>query len=180
MAEGAYLAEYLERDIETLISANIAAALDVVEAEWSAIDPVTLPNPVNYDRGYRSWMLDLASTAYPYILTIFTERTPNAGQAGRLKMQDVEYAGTVSTFVVADTEAEVVKIAHRYAQAILAILQTDMTFRGCKQRDWKPAVKVIADNVTHLKAGASGDTYDSDDVDYIRLVEIDIVMRETS
>ena len=178
MVAGDYLAEYLERDIEALLVAGISAALDAVEAEWAATDAVTLPEPVNWDRGYRTWMLDLPSTSYPYVLTLFVQRTPNAGQAGRLKLQDVEYSGQISTFVVADTEAECSKIAHRYAQAIISILQANLVVRGCKQRDWKPAVSILADSTTHQKAGTSGDIYNPEDVDYIRLVEIELVLRE--
>ena len=178
MAEGDYLAEYLERDLETLLQNNLSTALDTVEAEWAGTDPVTLTDPANWDRGYRAWMLDLPSTSYPYILTIIVQRTPDPSHAGRLKQQAVEYAGTISAFIVADTEAEAVKFAHRYAQAICSVLQSQLVIQGCKQRDWKPAVSILSDNSVHLKAGASGDTYTTDDVDNMRLVEVDVVFRE--
>lgn len=176
MVAGEYKAEYLERAVEALLVAGIGDALDVVEAEWAATDAVTLPEPVNWDRGYRTWMLDLPSTSYPYILTIFVNRTP--GKIAGLKMQDAEYAGAISIFVVADTEAEVAKIAHRYAQAMISILQSNQVVEGCRQRDWKPEVTILADNATHQKAGVSGDMYNAGDVDYIRLVEIGLVMTE--
>ena len=84
-----YKGEKVETAVEALLQAGISSALDVVEARWTA-DPVTIPEPVNWDRGYRSWMLDLASTSYPYILVIGTGRSPK-GQAHR---QGAAWAGT--------------------------------------------------------------------------------------
>lgn len=170
----AYHGETLERALETLLQTNIAAALNTVEARWSAIDPVTLPDPANWSRGYRMFMLDLVSTFYPYVLTMITDRMPEVGQAGRLKMQDVIYKATISAFVVANTEDDVSAIAHRYLEAIIDILQASLVIGGFKQRHYEPVTRIVADNVVHLRAGDSGDPENAADVDYMRLVEVDI------
>lgn len=176
MTVGEYLAEWLERDVETLIQNGIGAALDLVEAEWTATDTQALPEPANWDRGYRSWMLDLPSTSYPYVLTMFPNR--NAGKIEGLKLQQATYQGTISIFVVGNTEAIADKIAKRYAQAVISVLQSQMVVRGCELRDWKPGVQILADSSVHLRAGSSGDTYDADDVDYMRLVDITLAYEE--
>jgi hypothetical protein len=141
------------------------------------LDPsesATLPSPANWARGYRVGMLNLPSTDHPYILTIVVGEEPLGSQAGRVGIGDPVYEGTVSVFVVADTEAEVVLIAHRYAKAIVGILRANRSVAGFKLRHEIPPVNIVADNERHLKAGVYGDSYDADDVDYIRLAEISV------
>jgi len=176
MTVGEYLAEWLEHDVEALIQASIGAALDLVEAEWSATDALTLPEPANYDRGYRTFMLDKASTEYPYVLTMFPTRT--SGKIEGEQLQQSTYQGTISIFIVGSTEAIADKIAKRYAQAVISILQSQQTIRGCTLRDWKPSVEILADSATHLVAGNEGDTYNPNDVDYMRLVDITLAYED--
>jgi len=176
MTVGEYLAEWLERGVEALIQSGISAALDAVQAEWAGTDALTLPEPANYDRGYRAFMLDLASTEYPYVLTMFPNRNP--GKTEGLKTQQSTYQGTVSIFVVGSTEAIADKIAKRYAQAVISVLQGTTVVQGCELSDWKPAVQILADSAVHLIAGNSGDTYKAEDVDYMRLVDITLAYEE--
>jgi len=166
-----YEGETIERAAETLLQDNIGDALDAVEARWVSIDALTLAEPANWGRGYRAFMLELPSTYYPYVLTI-VERFEPEGQAGRRSAQNAAYQLVYTAWVVADTEADVVDIAHRYGEAIVDVLQDSPEIAGRMQRNQKPAVRIYADNVVHLKAGVSGDAQSTDDVDYLRMVEI--------
>lgn len=167
-----YRSEDLERGIETLLQANIAAALVTVAARWVAIDAVTLPEPANWTRGYKSWILDLASTAFPYVVIMVPRRQPQASQAGRLGMQDVVVQVVISTFVVADDENDANAIAHRYIEAMVNILQTDQIVAGHKLSGHEQETRIVADSTQHLKAGSSGDYETATDVDYMRLCEV--------
>jgi len=166
-----YEGETIERAAQTLLQDNLGDALDDVEARWVDIDVMTLPEPVNWGRGYRTFMLELASTYYPYVLTI-VERFEPQGQEGRRTAQNAAYQLIYTAWVVADTEADVVDLAHRYGEAIVDVLQANPEIAGRQQRNQKPAVRIYTDNVVHLKNGVSGDSQDSADTDYLRMVEI--------
>lgn len=170
-----YEGETIERAVLTLLQANIGSALDAVEARWTGDNALTLPEPVNWSRGYRLWMLERPSTWYPYVLVSVTEWTPR-GQEARWSGQNAGYSLYINAFVVADSEDNVVALAHRYAEAIVDILQDDPEVAGRQQLNQKPSVRILADNAVHLTAGASGDLGDSDDVDYIRMIEIEQVL----
>ena len=174
----AYRGEDLERGIDTLLQANMAAALNTVEARWAATAPLTLPDVVNWSRGFRPEMFELPSTSYPYVVTIAIERLPDAGQAGRSGLQNVRYTSRISVFVVADTEDEVITIAHRYAEAIVDILQANQTVGGCSQVNHEPQVDIWPDLEVRLKEGNKGDMYDSDDVDFLRLTLVTVLWED--
>lgn len=166
-----YEGEIVERAAQTLLQDNIGDALDVVEARWVDTDAMTLAEPANWGRGYRAFMLELPSTYYPYVLTI-VERWDPEGQEGRLAAQNAAYQLVYTAWVVADTEADAVDLAHRYGEAIVDVLQDSPEIGGRQQRNQKPALRIYADNVVHLKDGVSGDAQDADDIDYLRMVEI--------
>jgi len=166
-----YEGETVERAAETLLQDNLGDALDTVEVRWEEIDALTLPEPENWSRGYRAFMLELPSAYYPYILTI-VERMDPQGQAGRLAAQNATYQLIYTAWVVADTEDEVVDLCHRYGEAIVDVLQANPEIAGRQQRDQKPAVRIFSENVVHLNDGVSGDQQNEDDVDYLRMIQI--------
>lgn len=172
-----YEGEVVERALETLLQSNIAAALDAVESSWAAQGlPLTLPDPVNWSRGYRLFMVDLPSTFYPYVVVQVSLQSPQTDQRGRWGQQDVMFQGLISTFVVADSEDEITTMAHRYAEAISNILQANSTIGGAGQQHYRPQVQIFADNRVHLKGGYKGDPQNADDVDYIRMVEHTVLL----
>ncbi|RKY13855.1 MAG: hypothetical protein DRP52_01645 [Planctomycetota bacterium] len=167
--------EYLERGIETVLQSGIGAALDAVEVIWAAAgDPVTLPEPVNWSRGYRVDMVELPSTYYPFVLVMVLERQAEGSQSGRVARQNVTYEATISLFLVDDSEIVVNSIAHRYAEAVINVLQlpANRTVERLRVGNSEPDVTIMPLNAQHLKAGTSGDQEDPDDVDYMRLVDI--------
>lgn len=168
-----YQGENVERAVYNTLVEHLAAALAAVQAEWTATDPMVLPVPVNWARGYRTWMLDLASTQYPFVLVIVPLRTPESSQAGRIDFQDSQYSVMISAFLVADTEAQAVSLAHRYAQALVNVLRAHRTITGFSQVNPEPLVRILVDNQMHIKAGTMGDQSSAEDVDYLRLVEIE-------
>jgi len=170
-----YEGETIERAALTLLQGSIGAALDAVEVRWTEDNALTLPEPVNWSRGYRLWMLERPSTWYPYLLVSVTEFQPQGGELRRTA-QLAGYSLSINAFVVADTEDEVVTLAHRYAEALVDILQANPEISGRQQLNQKPAVRILADNAVHLVAGVSGDVEDSADVDYMRMVEIEQVL----
>jgi hypothetical protein len=168
-----YEGELIERGVETLLQGGMESALAAVEARWSTAGyPLSIPRPANWCRGYRADMLERPSTDYPFVVTIVSERNPESGQAGRWGPEDVTHSLLIGVFVVAESEDLATSIAHRYAEAVVDILQGQRSIEGYEQRHREPAVSLLADNEKHLTAGGYGDSYDTADTDYIRYVEI--------
>lgn len=170
-----YQGETAERALQALLQTYLPAALDAVEARWAGITPIALPEPANWTRGYRMWMLNLPGTDYPYITTIVAQANPRE-QPGRLEATDESYDFLIAAFIVADAEDEAVDVAHRYAEAIVDVLESHRVIGAEPNRfrlsTDKPQVRIIADNQTHKKAGKVGDSYKAADVDYLRLAEV--------
>jgi len=162
-----YEGEKLERGIETVLQNNIAAALVAVAARWEDIADVTLPSVASWTCGYRSWILDLASSNFPYIVTIVNGQNP----VGRVEFgaQDVIAQSSISIFITAATEANANTIIHRYIEAVIDILQANQVIEGHKLRHYEPKRRIIADSTKHLVNAPKGDYEKASDVDYMRL-----------
>lgn len=169
----AYENEAVMRAIQTLLEDELTDALDVVEASWQAVDPVALPDPVAYHPGYKLTILELPSTSFPFVSILAPNRSPFESQAGRLGQEDVRIEAALHVFVIADDEATVTKLAHRYAEALVNVFQANQVIAAHAQRHWEPAVRV---GVTerHAKGGTSGDLFDPESTDFIRIVEIQL------
>jgi hypothetical protein len=169
-----YRSEDLERGVDALLQANLSAALDTAQSRWASIDAETLPDPVSYVRGYRTLMLELPSTAFPIVLTWAHARAPfGPVQTG---LQQVEPQITIEAVVVADTEAALNRIAHRYLEAIVAVLQTSRSIAGYTQVNREPATN-MTQNIEHLKHAVSGDVYKATDLEYMRVVTVTVLFR---
>jgi len=167
----AYRGEDLERAVETLLQAQIGAALTAAATRWAAIDPVTLDEPQTWHRGYQDLILEFPSTSYPYVVIQAPLRRPVEGKGG-LGEQPVKHDLAISIFVLGDTPAEANTVAHRYAEAVVAVLQANQVVSGFTQQNYEPKAEIVAGNITHQKAGTSGDMYNEDDIDYMRYVHI--------
>lgn len=165
----AYTGEELRSGVVTFLQAGIAAALDTVEAGYAASDPVTLDDIVTWHEGHNPEVLELESTAFPFMAVMVGNRIPDQSKQGRAqwKFQEFDVLVYVDCFVVADDIATVNKRVHRYAKAIVAVLQTQRYIEGHKQNNYEPEVK-ISEATRHPKT-ANSDLFNSDDVDYIQV-----------
>lgn len=167
-----YAGEKVERALEALLQANLATALDTVETRWTGDTAQSLPDVVNWTRGYRAWVLELPSTYYPYVVTILMLQDPEDAERRRPGGQYRRYQASVVVFLVADTEAEVITLAHRYAEAIQDVLESQRYLEGYGRVNYVPRIFIPEGNAMHLRAGVSGDAQDPDDVDFIRALEL--------
>jgi hypothetical protein len=139
----AYDNELVLKAVKTYLAAGIGDALDDVEADWvTAGDPVALPDPVTYFEGYKPTFLEMESAEYPLVAIMADERRPESGgsQKAEWGYQEQVISCTVNFVVVADDEETVNKIAHRYAQALVDLMQAQRGFEGYTQVDYEPAV----------------------------------------
>jgi hypothetical protein len=179
-----YEGETVERAIDKLIQHNIDAALSAVEARWTDDDALPIARPRSYSRGYRAFMADLPSSSMPYVVTIVSQAQPQGG-SGRLDAQDVLYPFSINAWCVGADEDAAVTVAHRYAEAVVDILEANRVIfadpsrgAGYRQTTDVPQVEIYADNEAHLVDGYKGDIQNSDDVDYLRLVVVSGMVRD--
>lgn len=158
--------------LDALLRAGMNAALDVVEGRWTS-DPYTLPNPVTYHKGFTMMLVEEPSTAFPYIVTMVPQEQPS--QQGVTHVGKVQYTAVIQAWVIADTEAEVKRLVYRYAEAICDVLQSQKVIAGYVQASPLPRVQA-SESARHLKEGTTGDFTEADDVDYLRMVELEIAL----
>jgi len=163
--------ETLARAIKTLLDDELPAALDAVEAEWAAIQAITLSNPVTTFIGHKPTILDEPSTSFPFVAVIVPNREPLEG--GEWGFQDVAYDVLIDYFVIAADESIVNLAALRYAQALVSMLQTHSIISGYAQRNYEPPL-TLSEASRHLKGGTVGDAFDTSDVDYVQMGRITI------
>ena len=161
--------ETLARAIKTVLDDELPAALDAVEAEWAAIQAITLSNPVTTFIGHKPTILDEPSTSFPFVAVIVPNREPMEGS--EWGFQDVAYDALIDYFVIAADESTVNLAALRYAQAIVNVLQAHSVISGYAQRNYEPPL-VISEASRHLVGGTTGDAFATDDVDYIQMGRI--------
>jgi len=171
-----YLAEDLERAVDALLQANMESALDDVIARWADVDAVSLSDPVSYYRGQTIFNLDLPSSSFPYITTWVHKREP-AGDEAMINLQPVAHECVIHAWVAGTTDLLSNKIAHRYAEALVAVLQTQRVIGGHRQKNREPPVDISA-SMAHLQNGTYGDLDEADDTDYLRLVTVTVAFEE--
>jgi len=175
----AYDAERILRAIQTLLQDELAGALDAVEALWMGIEPIALADPTAIDLGYKPVILELPSSSYPIISIFGMERSPETAQAGQWKTVELRYSVRLE-YVVAGGDAATASLAsHRYAEAIVSVLQSQRDFEGYSQMFWEPTVR-LTEVGRHPVNGMTGDMFDDAEVDYIRLGAIDLVLEGQS
>jgi hypothetical protein len=173
----AYDNELVLKAVETYIEAGIEDALADVEAGWvTAGDPVSLPVPVTYFEGYKPTFLEMESAEFPLLAVLALERRPESGGAQKAQwgFQEQVISCVVNFVVVADDEEAVNKIAHRYAQAVVDLMQAQKVFAGYGQVDYEPAV-TLSPASRHPKTSEASMMEDAQ-VDFIMAGAIETTM----
>ena len=166
----AFDGERIIRDLKTLAEADLATQLDAVEALWADVEAITLPDPETYYIGHNPTVLELASSAFPWIAFMFAARDPE-GQA-EWGYQDQRNRIIIDFFVVADDQATCNLIALRYAEALVALLQSQATAGDYKQVDHEPRVNLS--QASRHKKTATADLFTEADVDFIQGGRIEV------
>jgi hypothetical protein len=166
-----YDAERLQGAIMGFLQANLGSSLDTVEALWAGSDPVNLPDAVSWHPGYKPTVLELASAAFPFISVMVPARNPIEGRRAEWGYQGVRLQAGLHIFVIADDEETVNKVAHRYAEAVVMSFQSQRVIGGYAQINYEPAV-TLGQTIRHPTGGVTGDFFDDDDTDFIRLVQV--------
>lgn len=169
-----YENEKVRSSLRDRLEANLPGQLDTVEAEWAATDPLTLPDPVTWHEGHKPTVVELESSAFPFVAVLVPLRTPE-DRPSRWGYQEQELTAFVDFFVVAADEATVNKLVHRYAQAIVAELQRERVIEGYQQKDYEPEVKTS--EASRHKKTANADMFKEDEVDFIQMGRV-VVMLE--
>jgi hypothetical protein len=169
-----YDAERVGAALKTRLEDELPDALDAVEALWADSDPVTLPDPVTWFEGHKPTVLEMESSEFPFVAVIAAEATPQE-RPSRWGYQEEMLMGFVDYFVVAADEATVNKITHRYAEAILSVLQEErFIYEGYGQQDYRPRVR-LSEASRHAKT-ANADMFKDADVDFIQMGRVEVVL----
>lgn len=158
--------ERIAKAVLAKLQSDLAAALDVVEAAWSASDPISLPDVVTWYYGHKPTVLDLESTDFPFVSTIPTSRRPLTAVYG-WGYQDQAPQIYVDWFVVADDETTADKICGRYGEAILAVIQGQRAYGGYDQANYEPNID-LSESSRHPKT-VDADMFNADQVDFIKM-----------
>lgn len=132
--------ERLENAVLAVLKSELSAALDTIEARWTA-DPLTLPDVVTYgDPGLNPNAIEQSYDYYPYVDVFAGERNPSDQPGARsdqyaMQLQTVD--AIVSFVVVEDDVATINKLAKRYAEAIDLVLQNNPVFEAATRRRFK-------------------------------------------
>jgi hypothetical protein len=170
----AYDSEHVQVELLARFRADLPAALQVVEAEWAGSDPVALPEPVTFFSGYKPTVLELDADAFPFVAVIVPLRDPQA-EPSRWGYQELALTAYVDLFVVAEDEAAVNKVMHRYVQAAVAVLQAERTVYGYQQADHEPAVE-IRDCIRIAREADNADLFDPEDVYFVQFARITVLL----
>jgi len=171
----AYDGERLARSTLLWLQSDLGSNLDTVEATWAGTDPVTLPDPVTWHKGHKPTVVELASTAFPFVCVIVVERKPEHG--AEWGFQSREIALFIEYYVVANDEETVDKIASRYAEAIIALLQSGRIVEGFQQVNWEPSVHFS--EVLRHPVSTEADMMDATDEDFLKAGRVEVVFTKS-
>jgi hypothetical protein len=123
MAKTAYKTEYLLRDVERALNAQLEAMLATVEARWADTDPIALPMPTEISvGGFDADVLNYRVEDFPKIALLGAPRTPDPMNAGQGKFALATHAIVLEWIFIAPTRKAATLGNMRYAEAILAIV----------------------------------------------------------
>lgn len=168
----AYDAEATGNALQTLLEAELGAALDAVEASWAS-DPVTLPDPETWFFGHKPTVLEMESSEFPFVAVLVADRAPQE-RPMRWGYQESVITAYVDYFVVADDEATVNKRTHRYAQAICQVLQAERIINGYAQQDYEPEVR-LSEASRHGKE-KEADFFKDAEIDFIQAGRVTVLL----
>lgn len=158
--------EHVAKAVQAHLQSALASALDVVELAWADADPVELPDVVTWFYGHKPTVLELASTAFPFMAVIPTGRTPSRARYG-WGWQDTNHTLYVDWFVVAADETTVDKLCSRYGEAMVQVFQQQRAFYGYDQVDYEPRVE-LSEASRHAQTPAAN-MFDDAQVDFIKM-----------
>ncbi len=168
----AYDDERIAVALLALLEAGLADSLVTVQATWTANgDTVTLPVPVTWFSGHKPTVLGLPSSSFPFVAVIAPARTP-IPQPIRWGMQSSDIRVFIEYFVVAEDETTVNKIAHRYAEAIVPVLQAGRIVARYTQVNYEP--EVVLSFATRHTQEANANAFKEADVDFIQMGRITV------
>jgi hypothetical protein len=142
--------EGLAKLVLAALQAEIAAAINVVEAYWAApdaplpADPIVVPDPVSWEFGYRVSLLDDSRQfADLPVVAVFEGDEVQEPEICPFWPHD---EGTFIIFVayyVADEDEETCsKKRSRYTQAIKLVLRDHHNLMGCNNLTYQPRVEL--------------------------------------
>jgi len=158
--------EHITKAIKALLQAGLGMALDVIEAEWQQSDPLALPEPVTWYYGHKPDVVFMPSSAFPFVATIPVSRRPLRSHYG-WGFQDQAPTVYVDWFVVAADETTADRLCSRYAQAVLAVIQSQRAYYGYDLADYEPQID-LSEASRHPKI-VDADMQDDAQVDFIKM-----------
>jgi hypothetical protein len=119
--------EYVAKAAQTHLQAELANALDDIEAEWTAEDdPITLDNIETWHLGFLPTVVELPQSSFPVLTTVAGDEDPAADPL-TLANQWGYGEGTIPLIInwfVYDTDEEIsYKKCLRYGQAVAAVMR---------------------------------------------------------
>lgn len=166
-----YDAERVALDLYTLLQDSLGTALDAVEGLWVGSDPLALPEPVTWHWGHKPDVVDMVSAQFPFVSVMVAATAPVAA-GSRWGYQEETVTLYVDYFCAAGDAETVDKLVHRYAEAILSVLQDQATLGGYTQLDWRPAVE-LSEAMRHA-ATTDSDIWQTDQTDYLKMGRVTV------
>lgn len=158
----------------TKLQTDLPDALDAVELARIA-DPVTLPNPVTWFAGHNPDVIDLDSSAFPFVAVLSPGAEPVESRRATFGYQAQVVELYVDFFVVASDKATVNKIGWRYAEALVNVLESQAVIGGFQQRDYNPAVR-LTEVMRHQVYFNDSDLDETTETDYIQGGRITVII----
>lgn len=158
--------ERVEKAVYALLVAELAAALDVVEATWTAeSDPLSLGDVVTWLRGYSPTVMEREKAEFP-IITVWSNRqeglTGVQERTSQWGHQQARYPVLINWFVAADTEAECNTMSKRFGEAIQAVLDAhERIAAGLMNRSYAPEIELslVTRELPEVGGTLSGDVF---------------------
>jgi len=170
----AYDAERIAKATLAWLEADLPGKLDAVEALWLATDPVTLPEPESWHQGHKPTAVELESVSFPLVAVMVVERNPDPDAPSSWGFQTREVVLYIEAYVIDATEEGVDKIANRYAEAIVLMLQSGRVIESAQQVHWEPAVH-LSEAMRHPVA-IEADLHDAADEDFFKAVRVEVML----
>lgn len=180
-----YANEIAQRAVMDALFTSFGMALAEVEAMWQgAGSDVELPAPVTWFSGHNPTVLELPSTAFPFVSVIDAGRNPTSPKAA-WGYQEQVISLFVDWFVVAEDAATVNLICQRYAQALCQVLarsrvlSSELPDLAFSQEDYELAV-TLSEASRHGKFTGDdlgADMFNPADVDFIKGGRITVNLR---
>lgn len=173
----AYVNEIAQKALLALLAENLDAALSSVALFWNSRSEtsIALPSPVTFFEGHNPTVLELPSSAFPFISVIDAGRSPRSSRAA-WGYQEQEISIFIDFFVVGSDLSTVNLVCQRYTQAVTSAIAASRVIEApdygimFTQSDYEPSVtqSEASRHSVYTGDGLGGDMFDSSDVDFIK------------